>query len=103
MIHKSERYAWIPVTIVMLMLWGLGAKAGFNVSAERQLQATGRDLSADVLSFGGIVFGSFNGVRAPVHEARVPELMSAASSGPLWPQTIIVACPQMYLRGRFSR
>lgn len=63
MIHRSERYAWIPVTIVMLCLWGLGAKAGFNVSAERQLQATGRDLSADVLSFGGIVFGSFNGVR----------------------------------------
>lgn len=62
MIHKSERYAWIPLTIVMLCLWGLGAKAGFDVAGEKARQDTGRSLSADVLSFGGIVFGSFSGV-----------------------------------------
>jgi len=78
MIHKSERYAWIPVTFVMLCLWGLGAKAGFDVSAERQLQATGRSLSADVLSFGGIVFGSFNGwsVVAADYNCRMPANVS---------------------------
>ncbi|KAF8192521.1 permease for cytosine/purines, uracil, thiamine, allantoin-domain-containing protein [Pholiota molesta] len=61
MIHKSERFAWIPLIIVMLCLWGLGAKAGFDVAGERARQDTGRSLSADVLSFGGIVFGSFSG------------------------------------------
>lgn len=53
------------VTIIMLMLWGLGGKAGYDINAQKPLEDTGRDLAADILSFGGIVFGSFSGVSAP--------------------------------------
>ena len=62
LVHVYERYAWMVVTIIMLMLWGLGGKAGFDINAQKPLEDTGRDLAADVLSFGGIVFGSFSGV-----------------------------------------
>lgn len=47
----------------MLFLWGLGGKAGFDINAAKADEPTGRDLSAGILSFGGIVFGSFSGVR----------------------------------------
>ena len=46
----------------MLFLWGLGGHAGFDINAQKASEDTGRDLSADILSFGGIVFGSFTGV-----------------------------------------
>ena len=63
MVHIYERYAWIVMTIVMLFLWGLGGHAGFDINAQKPLEATGRALSGDILSFGGIIFGSFSGVR----------------------------------------
>lgn len=63
--HVYERYAWMLVTIIMLMLWGLGGKAGYDINAQKPLEDAGRDLAADILSFGGIVFGSFSGVSAP--------------------------------------
>ncbi|KAF8885076.1 cytosine-purine permease [Gymnopilus junonius] len=53
MIHYYERYAWMPLFVVMLFLWGLGAKAGFDLSTEIAHE--------DVGCFGGIVFGSFTG------------------------------------------
>lgn len=48
--------------IVMLFLWGLGGKAGYDISMQKASEDTGRALSADILTFGGIVFGSFTGV-----------------------------------------
>ncbi|KDQ63006.1 hypothetical protein JAAARDRAFT_119103 [Jaapia argillacea MUCL 33604] len=74
MVHIYERYAWIAIFIVMCFLWGLGGKAGYDVGAQKTLEDTGRNLSADVLSFGGIVFGSFTGW-APVaadYNCRLP-------------------------------
>ena len=62
LVHKYERYAWMITTIVMLFLWGLAGHAGIDISAQKAYEDTGRNLSADVLSFGGIVFGSFTGV-----------------------------------------
>ena len=62
LVHRYERYAWIVIFIVMLFLWGLGGHAGFDINAQKPLEDTGRNLSADVLSFGGIVFGSVTGV-----------------------------------------
>lgn len=59
LIHIYERYAWIVITIIMFFLWGLGAHAGFDINAQKPLEDTGRDLTADILSFGGIIFGSF--------------------------------------------
>ncbi|KAJ7581387.1 cytosine-purine permease [Mycena floridula] len=74
MVHVYERYAWILITIVMFMLWGLGAKAGFDIGAQKASQDTGKSFSADILSFGGIVFGSVSGW-APVaadYNCRLP-------------------------------
>ena len=62
MVHHYERYAWMVIFVVMCMLYGLGGKAGYHPSAQSALEDTGRNLSADILSFGGIVFGSFTGV-----------------------------------------
>ncbi|KAH9942946.1 purine-cytosine permease [Amylocystis lapponica] len=74
MVHIYERYAWMLIFLVMLFLWGLGARAGFDINAQKPLEATGRSLSASILSFGGIVFGSFSGW-APVaadYNCRLP-------------------------------
>lgn len=74
MVHVYERYAWMVTSVIMLFLWGLGGKAGYDISAQKPLEDTGRALSADILSFGGIVFGSFSGW-APVaadYNCRLP-------------------------------
>lgn len=65
MVHHYERYAWMMITLVMLFLWGLGGKAGFDINAQKSVEDTGKSLSSDILSFGGIVFGSFTGVSTP--------------------------------------
>lgn len=63
MVHFYERYAWIITLISMLFLCGLGGKAGYNINAQKPLQEEmGHALTADILSFGGIVFGLFTGV-----------------------------------------
>ncbi|KAJ3993220.1 purine-cytosine permease [Lentinula boryana] len=62
LLHRYERYVWAPIFLVMLFLWGLGGKAGYHVTAQKALEdPAGRFLAGDVLSFGGIVFGSFTG------------------------------------------
>ncbi|KAJ4482010.1 permease for cytosine/purines uracil thiamine allantoin [Lentinula aciculospora] len=62
LLHRYERYVWAPILLVMLFLWGLGGKAGYHVTAQKALEdPAGRFLAGDVLSFGGIVFGSFTG------------------------------------------
>lgn len=62
LVHVYERYAWMVIVIVMLFLWGLTGKAGIDINAQKPIEDTGRNLSADILSFGGIIFGSFSGV-----------------------------------------
>ena len=66
-VHYYERYAWIVIFVIIMFLWSLGGHAGFDVNAQKPLEDRDRALSADILSFGGIVFGSFTGVctRAP--------------------------------------
>jgi len=62
LLHRYERYVWAPIFLAMLFLYGLGGKAGYHVTAQQPLQdPPGRFLAGDVLSFGGIVFGSFTG------------------------------------------
>ena len=62
MVHHCERYAWTVMTLVMLFLWGLGAKAGFDINAQKAVEDKGKSLSSDILGFGGVVLGSFTGV-----------------------------------------
>ncbi|KZT39929.1 hypothetical protein SISSUDRAFT_1044887 [Sistotremastrum suecicum HHB10207 ss-3] len=61
LVHVYERYAWIVTFIIFIMLYALGGKAGYDISAQKPLEDTGKDYIADVLSFGGIVFGSLTG------------------------------------------
>jgi purine-cytosine permease-like protein len=61
MIHHYERYAWMVLFIVMLFLLGLGGHAGFDINAQKEFEDKGKALSSDILSFGGIVFGSVAG------------------------------------------
>ncbi|KAI0348156.1 cytosine-purine permease [Trametopsis cervina] len=79
LVHKYERYAWMLIFLIMLFLWGLGGRQGFDINAQKEFEDTGRDLSADILSFGGIVFGSFTGW-APVaadYNCRLPATTSS--------------------------
>lgn len=46
----------------MCCLWGLAGEAGLNINAQKSSEDSGRALSADILSFGSIVFGSVTGV-----------------------------------------
>ncbi|KAJ7486077.1 cytosine-purine permease [Mycena galericulata] len=74
MVHHYERYAWMVIFIVMLFLLGLGGHAGFDINAQKPFEDTGKALSSDILSFGGIVFGSVAGW-APVaadYNCRLP-------------------------------
>ncbi|KAF8171960.1 permease for cytosine/purines, uracil, thiamine, allantoin-domain-containing protein [Mycena galopus ATCC 62051] len=74
MVHHYERYAWMVLFIVMLFLLGLGGHAGFDINAQKDFEDTGKALSSDILSFGGIVFGSVAGW-APVaadYNCRLP-------------------------------
>ncbi|KAI0652315.1 cytosine-purine permease [Trametes meyenii] len=73
-VHYYERYAWIVVFVIIMFLWGLGGHAGFDINAQRSREDAGRALSADVLSFGGIIFSTFSGW-APIaadYNCRLP-------------------------------
>ena len=74
MVHVYERYAWMVTLFIMCCLYGLGSKAGYDVNAQKPLEDTGRALSADILGFGAIIFGSVAGW-APVaadYNVRLP-------------------------------
>jgi len=71
MVHTYERYAWTVPMISMLFICGLGAKAGYDIDTQISLQDTRGVLSADILSFGGIVFGSFTGVSSNVSLSHI--------------------------------
>ena len=74
MVHVYERYAWIVTLFIMCCLYGLGGKAGYDVNAQKSLEDTGRALSADVLGYGGIIFGALTGW-APIaadYNVRLP-------------------------------
>ncbi|KAF8208129.1 purine-cytosine permease [Mycena galopus ATCC 62051] len=74
MVHHYERYAWIVIFIVMLFLLGLGGHAGFDSNAQKHFEDSGKALSSDILSFGGIVFGSVAGwaLVAAHYNCRLP-------------------------------
>ncbi|KAG9309078.1 cytosine-purine permease [Chiua virens] len=59
---------------IMCCLYGLGSKAGYHVNAQNPFEDSGRALSADVLGFGAIIFGSVAGW-APIaadYNVRLP-------------------------------
>lgn len=58
-VHIYERYAWIIIAIIMVLLFGLGGKAVFDINAQKAHEDTGSNYAADILSFGVIIFGSF--------------------------------------------
>jgi len=60
-LHRYESVAWIVLTIIFIALFALGGAAGYDLGAQKAFEDTGRDLTGDVLSFGGIIFGSCAG------------------------------------------
>ena len=74
MVHVYVHYAWIFTLFIMCCLYGLGGQAGYDVNAQQPFEDTGRALSADILSFGAIIFGSLTGW-APIaadYNVRLP-------------------------------
>ncbi|KAI5481367.1 permease for cytosine/purines uracil thiamine allantoin [Pseudohyphozyma bogoriensis] len=61
LLHIWERYAWIGLTVIFCMLYGLGSEPGYDLSAQKAYEDTGRNLAGDILSFGGVIFGSAAG------------------------------------------
>ena len=60
MVHHYERYAWMVMTLVMLSLWGLRGKAGFDINAHTMsVDYNEALLPNNILDFGRVVFGSF--------------------------------------------
>lgn len=78
-VHTYERYAWVPLLVIMFFLWGLGGHAGLDIQAQKSAEESGRTLTANVISFGAIVFGNTAGVSV-VFEKRY-FFGSTASSG----------------------
>ncbi|KAL5528410.1 hypothetical protein ACEPAF_7546 [Sanghuangporus sanghuang] len=77
-VHTYERYAWIIIAIIMVMLFGLGGEAGFDISAQKTHEDKGTNFVADILSFGGIIFGSFGwGPVAADYNCRLPPTTSS--------------------------
>ncbi|PBK84182.1 cytosine-purine permease [Armillaria gallica] len=60
-VHTYERYAWVPLLVIMFFLWGLGGHAGLDIQAQKSAEESGRTLTANVISFGAIVFGNTAG------------------------------------------
>ncbi|GAB5587441.1 hypothetical protein Unana1_02341 [Umbelopsis nana] len=63
LLHIYERYAYIVITIIIVMIFVLGGiyPAGYDLTAQAAKEDTGANLAADVLSFGGIMFGAVSG------------------------------------------
>ena len=58
-VYLYERYAWIVMAVIMVMLFGLGGRAGFDINAQKTHEDTVTEFAADIISFGAIIFGSF--------------------------------------------
>lgn len=103
LLHRYERYVWAPILLVMLFLWGLGGKAGYHVTAQKAFEdPAGRFLAGDVLSFGGIVFGSFTGVSVVFSLYSRPSTLTCSTSGLLWQQITTVNSRSILPHGRCS-
>ncbi|KAG2181940.1 hypothetical protein INT43_006865 [Umbelopsis isabellina] len=63
LLHIYERYAFLVITVIIIMLYALGGSspAGYDISAQKAKEDTGANLVADVLTFGGICFGAVSG------------------------------------------
>ena len=60
MVHYYEQYAWMVMTLVMLSLWGLRGKAGFDINVHTtSVNYNEALLPNNILDFGRVVLGSF--------------------------------------------
>jgi hypothetical protein len=51
-VHYWERYAWMLLLVFYFCMWGLAGKRGFDLNAQKPLQATGLEYAGNFLSFG---------------------------------------------------
>ena len=60
MVHHYKQYAWMVITLVMLSLWGLRGKAGFDINVHTtSVDYNEALLPNNILDFGRVVFRSF--------------------------------------------
>ncbi|KAF8507738.1 permease for cytosine/purines, uracil, thiamine, allantoin-domain-containing protein [Gautieria morchelliformis] len=61
-LHHYERYSWLLMSVLFIMVYSLGGHAGYQISLEVPFEAPAGHLrAADILSFGGVVFSSSAG------------------------------------------
>ncbi|SCZ89419.1 BZ3500_MvSof-1268-A1-R1_Chr9g10404 [Microbotryum saponariae] len=60
-VHRFARYCWIACFIIYCIILGLGTRGGYDVNRLTAQQATGKSLSAGILSFAGIMFSVASG------------------------------------------
>lgn len=56
-----ERYAWIFITIIYIMMYALGGARGYQLDLQAATEDTGRPFAGDFLSFMGIIYSSAAG------------------------------------------
>lgn len=61
-LHYYERFAWIVMSAIFIMVYALGGHAGYQPGLQNALEdPAGHLRAADILSFGGIIFSSCAG------------------------------------------
>ncbi|KAF8507739.1 permease for cytosine/purines, uracil, thiamine, allantoin-domain-containing protein [Gautieria morchelliformis] len=61
-LHHYERYAWLLMSVLFIIVYALGGHAGYEILPQVPLEAPAGHLrAADILSFGGVVFSSSAG------------------------------------------
>ncbi|GJJ05824.1 hypothetical protein Clacol_000011 [Clathrus columnatus] len=61
-LHYYERFAWIVMSAIFIMVYALGGHAGYQPGLQNAHEdPAGRLRAADILSFGGIIFSSCAG------------------------------------------
>ncbi|KIJ40829.1 hypothetical protein M422DRAFT_209731, partial [Sphaerobolus stellatus SS14] len=59
LLHHYERYAWLVMIAIFIMMLSLGGKAGYDFNAQKSLEdPAGLLRASDVLSYGAIMFSA---------------------------------------------
>ncbi|KIJ40828.1 hypothetical protein M422DRAFT_256270 [Sphaerobolus stellatus SS14] len=58
LLHHYERYAWLVMIAIFIMMLSLDGKAGYNFNAQKSLKDPAGLRASDVLSYGAIMFSA---------------------------------------------
>ncbi|KIJ26606.1 hypothetical protein M422DRAFT_272301 [Sphaerobolus stellatus SS14] len=73
LLHHYERYAWMGMIMIFIMMLTLGGKEGYDLNAQKAFEdPPGVLRAADVLSFGAIMFSTPASLAPTVGQKTVP-------------------------------